>query len=221
MTNKPVKDVGSAPVFPLTLTVENLAAARGLRVLFEGLSFSLATAEALELRGPNGSGKSTLLRILAGLTRPHEGTLKYATARGRHDHDDVARHYLGHSDAVKPTETAGEQAIFWARYFGRKATVAWEALERVGLSSRVDVPGRGLSAGQKRRLALSRLLIDPRPVWLLDEPTAALDIEGRRLVSQLVDEHRETGGMVIAAIHGEGFSGARTLDLSRLAVAPT
>jgi heme exporter protein A len=195
----------------LTLKVENLAAARGLRMLFEDLSISLSGGDVLELRGPNGSGKSTLLRILAGLTRQHAGTVMFSGAE-----EDVARHYLGHSDAVKPAETAGEQARFWASYFGRPTSAAKEALDRVGLSQRAEVPGRGLSAGQKRRLALARLLIDPRPVWLLDEPTAALDVEGRKLVDQLVSERRAAGGLVIAAIHGEGFAGSRTLDLTAL-----
>jgi heme exporter protein A len=195
----------------LVLEVENLAAARGLRILFEGLNFRLSGGEVLELRGPNGSGKSTLLRILAGLTRQHEGTVTFSS--GTHE---PGRHYLGHLDAVKPAETAGEQAAFWARYFGRDAATATAAMARVGLTNRAGVPGRGLSAGQKRRLALTRLLIEPRPVWLLDEPTAALDIEGRSLVSQLVAEHRASGGMVIAAIHGEGFPDSRTLDLSKL-----
>ncbi|HPI47850.1 MAG TPA: heme ABC exporter ATP-binding protein CcmA [Hyphomonadaceae bacterium] len=196
----------------LVLEVENLAAARGLRILFEGLSFRLSGGEVLELRGPNGSGKSTLLRILAGLTRAHAGTLAF-TAAGE---DEPGRHYLGHLDAVKPSETAAEQAAFWARYFGRDQAEALKAMKRVGLSGREQVPGRGLSAGQKRRLALVRLLIEPRPVWLLDEPTAALDIEGRALVTQLVAEHRARGGMVIAAIHGDGFEGSRTLDISEL-----
>lgn len=195
----------------LVLEVENLAAARGLRVLFEGLSLRLSAGEALELRGANGSGKSTLLRILAGLTRPHAGTVRFSGGS-----DDAPRHYLGHLDAVKPSESALEQAQFWARYFGRDVESAIAAMKRVGLSSRNAVPGRGLSAGQKRRLALTRLLIDPRPVWLLDEPTAALDTEGKALVSQLVAEHRASGGMVIAAVHGEGFEGARILDLAEL-----
>lgn len=214
MTNKSTIDEAPASAPRLVLAAQNLAAARGLRLLFENLSFNVAAGEALELRGPNGSGKSTLLRILAGLTRPHAGTVTYSGGPARAE--EAAAHYLGHSDAVKPAETAGEQAIFWARYFGRKDAAAREAIDRVGLASRSDVPGRGLSAGQKRRLALTRLLIDPRPVWLLDEPTAALDIEGRRLVATLVDEHRAAGGLVIAAIHGEGFAGARTLDLSQL-----
>jgi heme exporter protein A len=198
----------------LVLEVENLAAARGLRVLFGGLNFTLSPGEALELRGPNGSGKSTLLRILAGLTRQHAGTVRI----GRED-EDVGCHYLGHLDGVKASETAREQAVFWARYFGKDVASARAALKRVGLANRETVPGRGLSAGQKRRLALTRLLIDPRPLWLLDEPTAALDVEGRALVAQLVEEHRARGGMVIAAMHGEGFAGARTLDLSTLRVA--
>jgi len=197
----------------LALEVEKLAAARGLRVLFEGLDFRLAAGEALELRGANGSGKSTLLRILAGLTRPHAGRVRYSGAGPGAD-NEMQRHYLGHLDAVKPAETAQEQARFWARYFGRSQDAADAAMKRVGLSSRKSVPGRGLSAGQKRRLALTRLLIEPRPVWLLDEPTAALDTEGRTLVNQLVAEHRAGGGMVIAAVHGEGFTGSRVLDLS-------
>lgn len=198
----------------LVLEVEKLAAARGLRVLFEGLDFRLSAGEALELRGANGSGKSTLLRILAGLTRPHAGRVRYSGAG--EEGEEAPRHYLGHLDAVKPAETAQEQARFWARYFGRPVDAADAAMKRVGLASRKAVPGRGLSAGQKRRLALTRLLIEPRPVWLLDEPTAALDMEGRALVSDLVAEHRAGGGMVIAAVHGEGFAGSRTLDLSSL-----
>jgi heme exporter protein A len=195
----------------VVLEVENLAAVRGLRVLIEGLSFRVSGGEALELRGPNGSGKSTLLRILAGLTRQHAGTVKFTGAG-----EDVAVHYLGHADAVKPAESALEQARFWASYFGRPREAAQAALDRVGLAQRFDVPGRGLSAGQKRRLALARLLIEPRPVWLLDEPTAALDVEGKKLVLDLVAEHRLTGGMAIAAIHGDGFQNSRTLDISDL-----
>jgi heme exporter protein A len=207
--------VSGADASQLVLEADNLAAARGLRVLFEGLNLKVSAGESLELRGANGSGKSTLLRILAGLTRPLAGEVRYSGA-----YQDGHRHYLGHLDAVKPTETALEQARFWARYFGRPQDVADAAIKRVGLAARRAVPGRGLSAGQKRRLALTRLLIEPRPVWLLDEPTAALDAEGRMLVMQLVAEHRAGGGMVIAAVHGEGFAASRILDLSTLKAAP-
>jgi len=192
----------------LVLTVENLAAARGLRVLFEGLNLTLGAGEILELRGPNGSGKSTLLRILAGLTRQMTGDVRLT--RGA---SEVARHYLGHADAIKPNETAAEQARFWARFFGKGDDAASQALERMGLASRADVPGRGLSAGQKRRLALARLLIDPRPVWLLDEPVAALDAAGRALAEELIAAHARDGGMTVVAMHGDGFVGARTLDI--------
>lgn len=195
----------------LVLKVENLAAARGLRILFEGLSFSVSAGEVLELRGPNGSGKSTLLRILAGLTWPHAGSVAFSGPAG-----EPGRHYLGHLDAVKPSETAKEQAAFWASYFGRGAEAAGAAMARAGLAGRAGVPGRGLSAGQKRRLALTRLLIEPRPVWLLDEPTAGLDVQGRALVAGLVADHSAGGGLVIAAVHGEGFANARQLDLSQL-----
>jgi heme exporter protein A len=193
------------------ITIDALAASRGLRVLFEGLSLSIAAGEVIELRGPNGSGKSTLLRILAGLTRPHAGEVRMSGAAA-----EAGLHYLGHLDAIKPSETAAEQARFWARFFGHDPDIAAPAMKRVGLSSRADVPGRGLSAGQKRRLALARLLLDPRPVWLLDEPAAALDTDGRRLAGELVEEHRAAGGVVIAAIHGDGFAGARVVDLSDL-----
>ncbi len=192
----------------LILSVENLTATRGYRVLFENLHLSASGGEALELRGPNGSGKSTLLRILAGLTRASEGE-----AAIRVGSEEAPRHYLGHADAIKPSETAGEQARFWARFFGRPDAAADAALQRMGLASRTDVPGRGLSAGQKRRLALTRLLIDPRPVWLLDEPTAALDAQGRALVDDIVADHVRGGGLVVAAMHGSGFPGARHLDL--------
>lgn len=193
----------------LILEAENLAVARGLRVLFEGVSLRLSGGEILELRGPNGSGKSTLLRILADLTRPMAG--KVTMTQGG---EEAPRHYLGHADAIKPTETAIQQARFWARFFGRDVAAADAAVERIGLASRRDVPGRGLSAGQRRRLALTRLLIDPRPVWLLDEPVASLDADGRKLVERLVAEHCASGGVVIAAMHGEGFAGAKHFDIS-------
>jgi len=216
--DKGVTELPTSGASSLILRTENLAAARGLRMLFAGLSFAVSGGETLELRGPNGSGKSTLLRILAGLTRQHAGSVTFSGAQV-HPEDGVGIHYLGHLDAVKPTETCGQQALFWARFFGRKDEAAWKALERVGLTSRIDVPGRGLSAGQKRRLALARLLIEPRPVWLLDEPTAALDMQGRSEMDLIVTEHVAQGGLIVAAMHGQGFPGARALDISTMAPA--
>ena len=205
-----------APRYPasLALVAEGLSAARGYRVLGERLSLRVSAGEVMDLRGPNGSGTATLLRILAGLTQAAAGSVRIE-GQVR----DVQRRYLGHLDAVKPTETALDQLTFWARFHGRPQTVAEDALAAVGLASRADVPGRGLSAGQKRRLALGRLIVDPCPIWLLDEPVAALDIDGRALVERLIAGHVADGGLVIAAMHGSGFPDARTLDLSPAPVA--
>lgn len=197
----------------VALIADNVAAARGPRVLFEQASFTVRAGEMLELRGPNGSGKSTLLRILAGLTRPMAGHVRIegvATA----DRDAPALHFLGHSDAVKPNETAQQQARFWSAFYGHRQDAARAAMLRVGLSKRTEVPGRGLSAGQKRRLALARLLIEPRPIWLLDEPMASLDAEGRALVEELVREHVAAGGLIVAAMHAEAFAGARAFEVT-------
>jgi heme exporter protein A len=198
-------------VIPSAASIEGqgLAAMRGARILFKDLSLSVSGGDLLELRGANGSGKSTLLRILAGLTRPAAGKL---SVRGGEEGRVV--HYLGHHDAIKPTETALQQAEFWARFFGQPPSAAREALTEVGLGKRLGVPGRGLSAGQKRRLALARLLIDPRPIWLLDEPAAALDASGCDRLEAWVARHRAGGGLVVAAIHGSGFPEATRLDLS-------
>ena len=124
------------------IETHDLAASRGLRLLFNGVTLRLGAGEVLELRGANGSGKSTLLRILAGLTRPFAGTVHYSGAPGEKG-EEAPRHYLGHSDAIKPNETAGDQALFWARFFGRDDEVAVQALDRMGLASRAGVPGRG------------------------------------------------------------------------------
>lgn len=192
------------------LETADLAVSRGYRVLFRKVGFKVAPGEALELRGPNGSGKSTLLRILAGLTRAELGAVTFPGAN-----DDRFRHYLGHADAIKPNETARQQAHFWARFLGYDGKAAMSALERVGLKGRLEAPGRGLSAGQKKRLALARLLIAPRPVWLLDEPMASLDADGATFVRELAAEHLSGGGLIVAAVHGDGFANARTLDISQ------
>lgn len=176
---------------------------RGERVLFRNVSLTLEAGEALVLRGANGAGKTTLLRILAGLTRPEAGRV----AR------DGALHWIGHREGLKPQETPRGHLKLWAKAWGSAVNID-PALSRLGLARPADVAGRYLSAGQRRRTALARLLLEDRPVWLLDEPYTALDADGRALVDTLIAEHRAKGGAIISAIHGEaGFSASRDLVL--------
>ncbi len=176
---------------------------RGERVLFRSISLSVRPGEALLLRGANGAGKTTLLRILAGLTRAETGEVTRA----------AAHHWVGHREGLKPTETPRTHLKLWAQAWGARAGID-PVLTRMGLARPADVAGRDLSAGQRRRTALARLLLEDRPVWLLDEPYTALDADGRALIDALIVEHRAKGGAVIAALHGEaGFSGTTDLRL--------
>jgi heme exporter protein A len=172
-----------------------LGVLRGDLVLFREIGLSVRAGEALVLRGPNGSGKTTLLRILAGLTRAEAGTVRR----------NAAFHWLGHRDGLKPQETPQSHLVLWARAQGAGADIP-ALVQRMGLARASDVPARYLSAGQRRRTALARLLLEDRPVWLLDEPYTALDAEGRAALETMIAAHRAKGGAVVAAIHGEaGF----------------
>jgi heme exporter protein A len=180
------------------LRAEGLAAFRGERLVFSGVSFSVTPGGALLLVGPNGSGKSTLLRILAGLGRIEAGRLLWDGADTLADlpaHAARVR-YLGHQDAVKPGLTVTENLRFW----GGQAAIA-DALDRVDLARLADLPGRMLSAGQKRRLAIARLVLSPAALWLLDEPTLGLDVASVARFGDLLAAHRAQGGMIVAATH--------------------
>jgi heme exporter protein A len=182
------------------LTAEDVAVFRGERLVFRDLSLTVPSGGALVLAGPNGSGKSTLLRLLAGLVRPAAGRLLWD---GADVLSDLAGHgrqvaYLGHQDAVKPGLTVTENLRFAAAVSGRSILVA---LEAVGLEALADLPARLLSAGQKRRLALSRLVLSSAPLWLLDEPTLGLDTASIDRFGGLLARHRDAGGMVVAATH--------------------
>jgi heme exporter protein A len=186
-----------------SLTAENLACARGDRVLFEGLSFQLAAGQALAVEGANGSGKTSLLRLIAGFLAPRAGRVLLKSAGGESDDSEERGRFvgwLGHQDGLKPQLTVIEQLIFFIRLYRGSADVA-AALEEVGLTRQKDFPCRFLSAGQKRRLALARLLTAARPLWLLDEPFAALDGEGQNMMAEVMARHCQAGGMVIAATH--------------------
>ncbi|HYD98363.1 MAG TPA: heme ABC exporter ATP-binding protein CcmA, partial [Alphaproteobacteria bacterium] len=168
------------------------------------------------LLGPNGAGKSTLLRLLAGLLRPESGMLAWEGRAVDWDEHRGRLHYVGHLDAIKPALSVLENLAFWAGWQGadRPRAAAEAALERLGIGHLADLPGRVLSAGQKRRLALARILARPRPVWLLDEPTVALDRGAVATLEGLIAEHRAGGGLVIAATHADfAMPGAAVFDL--------
>ena len=182
------------------LAAEDLAARRGGRVVFAGLSLRAAPGDALLLLGPNGAGKSTLLRVLAGLLRPAAGRLLW---EGEDIAADAAAHgartrYLGHQDAIKPALTPAEDLSFWAGLRGGEPVAALAAL---GLSALAGLPCRTLSAGQRRRLALARLVLGDAPLWLLDEPTLGLDTASVARLGTLLAGHRARGGIVLAATH--------------------
>jgi heme exporter protein A len=186
-----------------SLTAENLACARGDRVLFEGLSFTLERGGALAVEGANGAGKTSLLRLIAGFLSPKAGRLVLTTSAGQSDDDEERGKqigWLGHQDALKPQLTVREQLAFFAALYGAPADID-AALSQVGLTRQKDFPCRFLSAGQRRRLGLARLMVSTRPLWLLDEPFAALDSEGQAMIAQTMARHCESGGMVIAATH--------------------
>ena len=184
----------------MTLEANGLVVLRGERLVLDGVSLRVGAGGALLLRGPNGSGKSTLLRVLAGLLRPDAGTVRLD---GADAFDDPARHavevgFLGHQDAVKPGLTCVENLRFASRVSGLPIG---RALERVALGGLAGLPARLLSSGQKRRLAIARLLLARGAVWLMDEPTTGLDDVSVGLLGGLVSEHRAGGGSVVASTH--------------------
>jgi heme exporter protein A len=209
-----------------SLTAEKLACIRGEKRLFDGLSFRVKAGQALAVEGANGAGKTSLLRIIAGFLAPVAGRIVLKSAE--RESDDAEERgksigWLGHQDGLKPQLTVREQLEFFARLyrapfrpsparepargtFPAGASRAGGAdlaavLERVGLVRQADLPCRYLSAGQRRRLALARLLAWRRPLWLLDEPFAALDTSGQALMGQLMVKHCGDGGIIIAATH--------------------
>ena len=186
-------------VAPVSVTVEQLACQRGPRLLFRDLNFRIGAGQALSLEGPNGAGKTSLFRMIAGFIAPAAGTIAIgavteAEERGR------AIGWLGHHDGAKPQLTPREVLTFFASLYRREADVT-ASLASVGLATLGDLPCQYLSAGQKKRLALARLQLCARPVWLLDEPLAALDADGKTRAAEFVKAHCRAGGIVIAATH--------------------
>jgi heme exporter protein A len=198
-----------------SLTAEKLALTRGDRRLFDGVNFRVGAGQALAVEGANGVGKTSLLRLIAGFLTPAAGTLILKTQGADvMDGEERGRYaaWLGHQDGLKPQLTVIEQLTFFARLY-RSVSDTAAVLEQVGLTRQGALPCRYLSAGQRRRLALARLLLSGRPLWLLDEPFAALDTAGQALVGQLMALHCGAGGLVIAATHDPLGLGNQVLKL--------
>ncbi|WP_122406322.1 MULTISPECIES: heme ABC exporter ATP-binding protein CcmA [Bradyrhizobium] len=184
----------------MRLAGHGLRCVRGGREVFAGLDFAAVSGEALAVMGRNGSGKTSLLRLIAGLLVPAGGTIALDGGDGELTLAEQC-HYLGHRDALKPALSVEENLAFWADFLGGERFEAAESLAKVGLDHATHLPAAFLSAGQRRRLSLARLLTVRRPVWLLDEPTTALDVAGQDMFGGLMREHLSRGGMIVAATH--------------------
>ena len=211
----------------MQLVAENLVLERGGRSVVEDLSFSVGAGEGLILTGPNGSGKSTLLRALGGYLRPASGRLQI-THFGEAREPGVLCHFVGHLDGIKTHLTAQENLAFWAAYLGGPADEdravgdrVGAALERFALGALAEIPAGYLSAGQKRRLALARLAVAVRPLWLLDEPTVSLDTTSVGLLVAAINAHLSSGGLAVIATHVPlTLERALSIHLGRAEAAP-
>lgn len=189
---------------PARLTATDIAVARGGRPVFAGLSLALAPGGALRLAGPNGGGKSTVLRVVAGLLSPLKGRISWDGTAITDDPGAHARRiaYLGHADALKSALTARENAEAALAVAGRTSPEALDrALAALDLQRLADLPAGWLSAGQRRRVALARVVASGCPLWLLDEPTVGLDAASVGALERAIADHRTAGGMIIAATH--------------------
>jgi heme exporter protein A len=195
----------------MQIVAEGLACVRGGREVFRNLHFAVDRGEMLAITGPNGAGKSSLLRVVAGLVRPSEGRLILHGGDAELSIGEQA-HYVGHQDAFKPSLTVQENLVFWSDFLGGGEVAT--SLACVGLYALAHLPARYLSAGQRRRLSLARLLAVERPLWLLDEPGSALDAAGQRLLADIMVAHVGKGGIILAAVHGPLPQAARELKLA-------
>ncbi len=197
------------------LVLSSLTLARGERILFRDLSLALSAGEAVALTGANGAGKTTLLRAIAGFIRPEAGEIAFATSDGVELDPPEARgrglHMLGHLEGLKGARTARDELTFQARWLG--AETIDDAVSVMGLKPLLDLEVRKLSAGQRRRLALARLIAAPRPLWLLDEPLSPLDARWREAAGEVMRRHLDGGGLILAAVHDPLPIPTRSLDL--------
>lgn len=200
----------------MRLIAEGLASLRGERVVFRNLNFDVAAGQSLVLHGPNGSGKTTLLRILAGLLALMAGRLRLLDNEGQpltDERRDRTLHFVGHQDMIRSQLRVRETLRFHAALLGAPARAVDAALEAWGLAPLADISGALLSAGQRRRLSLARLSLQPRGLWLLDEPLVALDAPSRVRLNDACTKHLAGGGIIVAASHEAFLAGSRTLHL--------
>ena len=196
------------------LTVEGLSVERGGLTVLHELSLTIAAGEGILLLGANGAGKTTLLKAISGLLPPAAGNIRLTTGDPEAPVAERA-HYVGHTNGLRASLTVSENAAFWARFLGTGAREAvTSALERFGLDDLASVPAGYLSAGQKRRLGLVRLLLAERPLWLLDEPTTSLDTHSTAILTDVIDAHVARGGMAIIATHVPMALTRRTRELT-------
>jgi heme exporter protein A len=200
----------------MQLSGHGVVCVRGGREVFAGLDFAARSGEAVAVMGRNGSGKTSLLRLIAGLLVPAGGTIALEGGDAELTLPEQC-HYLGHRDALKPALSVAENLSFWADFLGGERCDAVESLATVGLYHATHLPAGFLSAGQRRRLSLARLLTVRRPVWLLDEPTTALDVAGQDMFCGLMRDHLARGGMIIAATHAALGIDSRELRIGGMA----
>ena len=202
------------------LSIRDLTLSRGERVLFQGLALDVRAGEAIALTGTNGAGKTSLLRAIAGFIRPDVGQIDFADGDGNPIDALSARarqvHSLGHLEGLKGQRTAREEIRFQCRWLGDSHDGIDEAIRELGLAPLLDLEVRKLSAGQRRRLALARLVGSPRALWLLDEPLSPLDTHWRGVIGNLMQRHLDASGLIIAAVHDPLPVAARTLDVGAL-----
>ncbi len=197
------------------LQIAGLDLQRGFRRLVTGFDLTCAPGDIIALQGPNGSGKTTLLRAIAGFHTAAAGRITLSRTQGAQiEEAGEVLSFLGHQDPIKAGEKLIDQLCFWADLCGANRERVRDTLARVGLTKQADLQGGVLSAGQRKRAALARLLLEDRAIWLLDEPASPLDQEGRALLGTLLDQHAKQGGIILAAVHDPlpGVS-ARVLNL--------
>src|ERR1700732_2897032 len=184
----------------MRLSGRGVRCVRGGREVFSALDFEVSAGETLAVTGPNGSGKTSLLRLSAGLRAIADGSVELEGGEAELTLPEQA-HYLGHRDALKPALSVEENLAFWRNFLGGGASDATEGFLKVGLDHAAQLRAAYLSAGQRRRLSIARLLVVRRPIWLLDEPANSLDTAGQSMFAALMGDHLARGGLIIAATH--------------------